>query len=103
MSSAGGRAEMRRFGFHGCRPCGKWCKIAAMKVVTWELIEGLGLCVLALGFGCVMLYGVFVAVGQSALLRAAVFAVLALFALYWGTRLTLAELARFRERSGQRS
>jgi hypothetical protein len=73
--------------------------MAGMKVVTWELLEGLGLCVLALGFGCAMLYGVFVAVGQSAPIRAVVFGVLALFALYWGVRLTLAELARYRERS----
>lgn len=73
--------------------------MAAMKVVTWELLEGLGLCVLALGFGCAMLYGAVVAVEQSAHVRAAVFTVLALFALYWGVRLTLAELARYRERS----
>lgn len=73
--------------------------MAHMKIVTWELLEGLGLCVLALGFGCVMLYGTFVAVGQSAYVRAAVFAALASFALYWGVRLTLAELARYRERS----
>lgn len=73
--------------------------MADMKVVTWEFLEGLGLCVLALGFGCVMLYGAFVAVDQSAHVRAAVFTVLGLFALYWGVRLTLAELARYRERS----
>lgn len=77
--------------------------MAAMKVVTWELLEGLGLCVLALGFGCMMLYATWFAVGQAAWIRAAVFAALGLFALYWGGRLTLGELARYRERSKQRS
>lgn len=99
MSRPGGRADRPTCGFHGSRRRRKWGNMTAMKMVTLELIEGLGLCVLALGFGSLMLYGLIVAVGQSAYIRAAVFAVLALFALYWGIRFTLVELARYRERS----
>ena len=74
-----------------------------MKVATWELLEGLGLCVLALGFGCVMLLAAILAAGQGAWARMVGFGIPGLAALYLGARLTRGELARYRERSRQAS
>lgn len=61
-----------------------------------QLAEGLGLAILALFFGALMLYGALAVGAQAQYLRAAVYGLLALIGLYWGLRITLTELIRYR-------
>ena len=72
--------------------------MAAMKSDRKDLVEGLGLCVLALGFGGLFLYGAIAVALDEKYVRAAVYGVLALGALVWGVRMTLGEWARYRGR-----
>jgi hypothetical protein len=66
-----------------------------------ELIDGLGLCLLALGFGALFVYGAFAVAGDGKYVRAAIYGVLGLAGLAWGIRMTRDELARYREQRGR--
>ena len=72
-----------------------------MRTEQRELMDGLGLCVLALGFGALFVYGAFAVAGDGELVRAAIYAVLGLGGLAWGVRMTRDELARYREQKGR--
>lgn len=67
-----------------------------MNAAKQELIEGLGLAVLALLLSGALLYGAFVAFGKTDYFRLAVFGVLGVIGLYWAVRFTRAQLAAYR-------
>ena len=71
-----------------------------MRTEKRELIDGLGQCVLALGFGALFLYGAFAVAADGKLVRAAIYPLLGLGGLAWGVRMTHDELARYREQKG---
>ena len=67
-----------------------------MNMARKEFFEGLGLSALALFFTALLLYAAAVAIGQEAYVRAAVFGLPGLFALYWSIRFTHAQFAAYR-------
>lgn len=70
--------------------------MSAMRGTRLELIEGLGLSVLAVLFTGALLTAAFVAAGKGFYLRAAAFGVPGLVAAYWTVRFTWAQIAGYR-------
>ena len=70
--------------------------MGSMDVAKHDLIEGLGLCVLAVLFTGALLTASVVALGHANYLRAVGFGVPGLVAAYWTVRFTLAQLAGYR-------
>ena len=82
--------------------------MCAMDATKHELIEGLGLCVLAVLFTGAMLTAAVVAIGHGNYLRAAGFGIVGLVGAYFTVRFTQAQFATYRagreeERARQRS
>lgn len=67
-----------------------------MNMARKEFFEGLGLSALALFFTALLLYAAVVATGHEAYVRAAVFGLPGLLALYWSIRFTHAQFAAYR-------
>lgn len=82
--------------------------MGAMDASKHELIEGLGLCVLAVIFTGAMLTAAVVAIGHGNHMRAVGFGAVGLVGAYFTTRFTQAQFATYRaareeERAGRRS
>jgi hypothetical protein len=74
-----------------------------MSAAKRELFEGLGLSALALFFTTMLLIASFVAIRDAQWLRAVLFGLPGLFALYWGIRFMLAQFAAYEaDKAGQR-
>ena len=71
-----------------------------MNAARRELVEGLGLSVIALIFTGALLYAAVVALGIASYGRAAAFGIPGLFALYWTIRFTRAQFAAYRAAQG---
>ncbi|HUG99535.1 MAG TPA: hypothetical protein VMQ83_10210 [Gammaproteobacteria bacterium] len=67
-----------------------------MNMARKEFFEGLGLSALALFFTALLLSAAVVATGQEAYVRATVFGLPGLLALYWSIRFTHAQFAAYR-------
>jgi hypothetical protein len=66
-----------------------------MDAAKRELIEGLGLSALAFFFTALLLIAAVVAIGKAEYVRAAVFGVPGLVALYWSVRFTRAQFLAY--------
>lgn len=80
----------------GCPGRPAWGNIGPMGSHRRELVDGLGLSLLALMFGGLFIYGAIAVALDEKFTRAVIYAALGLGGLFIGLRMALGEVARFR-------